>query len=70
MDDDETYLSAFVQDQRITLTDYLAARHTMDGEVSEFADRYGGKLSDQVRAAVEVAERLDVAVDVSDEDTT
>jgi predicted outer membrane protein len=67
---DETYLRAFVHDQRVTLADYLAARDTMDGDVSEFADRYVGKLSDQLRAALELADRLDVAIDLSEEDAT
>ena len=65
---DETYLRAFVFDQRVTLADYLVARDKMDGDVSEFADRYVGKLSDQLRAALELADRLDVAIDLAEED--
>ena len=69
-DFDETYLRAFIHDQRITLTDYLGARDTMDDDVAEFADRYVGRLSDQLRAALELADRLDVAIDLSEEDAT
>ena len=67
---DETYLRAFVHDQQVTLMDYIGARDTMDGDVSEFADRYVGKLSDQLRAAIELADRLDVAIDLTQDDAT
>ena len=60
---DETYLRAFVQDQRVTLEDYLAARDEMDGEVAKYADRHVGMISNQLRAAIELARRLDVEVE-------
>jgi putative membrane protein len=64
-DFDETYLRAFVQDQRVTLQDYLTARDSLDGDVSDYADRHVGRLSDQLRAAIELAQRLGIEIEES-----
>jgi putative membrane protein len=60
---DETYLRAFVQDQRVTLQHYLEARDKLEGDVAKFADRHVGELSDQLRASVELARRLNIEIE-------
>jgi len=62
---DETYLRAFVQDQRMAIADYLSAKENMTDDVSAYADRHLGRLSDQLRAALELAARLGVVIEES-----
>ena len=69
-DFDETYLRAFVQDQRIVIADYEAAAATMDDDVSDFANRHLGTLRDQLADAEDLADRLDIAIDLTEEDET
>lgn len=69
-DFDETYLRAFVHDQRIAIADYEAAAATMDEGVSDFANRHLDLLRDQLADAEELADRLDVAIDLTQDDAT
>ena len=69
-DFDETYLRAFVQDQRIVIADFEAAAATMDDDVADFANRNLDTLRDQLADAEDLADRLDVAIDLDQEDAT
>jgi putative membrane protein len=69
-DFDETYLRAFVHDQRTQIADYESASATMDEGVAEFANRHLDTLREQLQDAEELADRLDVAIDLDQEDAT
>ena len=69
-DFDETYLRGFVHDQRVVIADYEAAAATMDDDVASFANRHLDTLRDQLADAEELADRLDVAIDLTEEDAT
>jgi predicted outer membrane protein len=62
---DETYLRAFIQDQRVAVADYMAARQSMPEDVSSYADRHLGVMLDQLRAAQELAMRLGIKIEQS-----
>lgn len=62
-DFDETFMRAFVQDQRVTLDNYMQVRDDLDGEVAEFADRHVGNLSQQLRAGIELSQRLGIEIE-------
>jgi predicted outer membrane protein len=62
---DETYLRAFIQDQRVAVADYMAARQSMPEDVSSYADRHLGVMLDQLRAAQELAMRLGIKIEES-----
>jgi putative membrane protein len=66
---DETYLRATIQDHRVAIADYMAARQGMtDGNLdpaAAYADRHLGMLTDQLRAATELAMRLGIEIDLS-----
>jgi putative membrane protein len=64
-DFDETYLRAFIQDQRATISDYEDARSNASDDVADFADRQIETLESQLREAEDLAERLDIEVDES-----
>jgi len=62
-DFDQAYVRSFVMSSRTTLNDYLAAKaNGSDDDVSAYADRQLGLVSDQFRAAQELAARLGVKV--------
>ena len=69
-DFDETYLRGFVHDQRIVIADFEAAAATMDEDVADFANRHLDTLRDQLADAEELADQLDVAIDLTEEDAT
>lgn len=60
---DETYLRAFIQDHRIAIADYMAARQNMTDDAAVYADRHLGILWDQLRSATELAMRLGVPIE-------
>jgi putative membrane protein len=60
---DETYLRAFIEDQRATIADYEAATATMDHDVAAFAERNLGTLERQLEAAQDLASRLGVEIE-------
>ena len=62
---DETYLRAFVQDQRVAIADYEAARANFPDDLAEFADRHLGTLQQQLEDAEDLADRLDIEIDES-----
>lgn len=64
---DATYLRAFVHDQRAAIVDYEAASANMDEGVGDFADRHLDTLRDQLNDAEELADRLDVALDLTND---
>ena len=67
---DETYLRAFVLDQRVTITDFESAAATMDDGVAEFANRHLATLRRQLEDAEDLADDLDIALDLTNEDAT
>lgn len=69
-DFDETYLRAFVHDQRTQIADYESATSTMDESVAEFANRHLDTLREQLQDAEDLADRLDVAIDLDEEDAS
>jgi predicted outer membrane protein len=62
---DETFLRAFIQDQRVAVADYMAARESMPEDVSTYADEHLGVMLDQLRAAQELAMRLGIKIEES-----
>jgi len=66
-DFDETYIRAFVLDQRVTIADYESASANMDDGVADFANRHLDTLRDQLEDAEELADSLDVALDLTNE---
>jgi putative membrane protein len=64
---DETYLRAFVHDQRLTIADFESAAANMDEDVADFANRHLGTLREQLEDAEELADRLDVALDLTND---
>jgi putative membrane protein len=59
---DETYLRAFIQDHRVAIAEYMAARQNMTDDAAVYADRHLGVLWDQLRSATELAMRLGVPI--------
>ncbi len=62
---DETYLRAFIQDQRTTIADYEDARTNASDGVSDYADRQLATLQEQLDDAEALAERLGIEVEES-----
>jgi putative membrane protein len=62
---DETYLRAYIQDQRAALADYVEVSGTPTDDISAYADRHRGMLSDQLRQAQELAKRLNIQIEQS-----
>lgn len=62
-DFDETYLRAFIQDQRVAIADYMAARQGLSDQSAAYADRHLGMMLDQLRSATELAMRLGIEVE-------
>jgi predicted outer membrane protein len=60
---DETYLRAFIQNQRTAVADYMAARESLPEDASSYADRHLGVMLDQLRAAQELAMRLGITIE-------
>jgi putative membrane protein len=60
---DRLYLRAFVLDQRADISTYDAAKAGMRDDVAAYADQHLWMLEDQLRAATELAERMNVDVD-------
>jgi putative membrane protein len=57
---DETYLRAFVHDQRAAIADFESARTNYQNNLAEFADRHLGTLQQQLEDAEDLADRLDI----------
>jgi predicted outer membrane protein len=60
---DETFLRAYIQDQRATLADYQKTADGLTDDVATFADRHRGMLAEQLRSAQELAKRLNIEVE-------
>jgi predicted outer membrane protein len=63
---DETYLRGFIQDQRVAVAYYMAARESMPEDVSAYADQHLGVMLDQLRAAQELAMQLGIKIGESE----
>ena len=69
-DFDETYVRAFVLDQRVTIADFESAAANMDQDVADFANRHLDTLREQLSDAEDLADDLDIALDLTNEDGT
>jgi putative membrane protein len=67
---DETYVRAFVLDQRVTIADFESAAANMDQDVADFANRHLDTLREQLADAEDLADSLDIALDLTNEDAT
>jgi hypothetical protein len=54
----------------VQIADYESATSTMDEGVAEFANRHLDTLREQLQDAEDLADRLDVAIDLDEEDAT
>jgi putative membrane protein len=62
-DFDRFYLRSFVIDQQTDISAYRSAKASMRDDVSQYADQHLWMLEDQLRAARDLADMMDVDVD-------